>query len=294
MVHKVGFVAGDEVSAVGMGARFAGQGQVVRIFTSQADVDRLPAQLGARRTDVAIIVAAAGSERYARAAAALQRWGAGRPTGDAADETEPPAAFDPLAELDVRGPGGTLVLIGSPAPEARAQLDRLADDGALVLTLRREVVLGQDETQLMGIRSGAASTAEQGRTVVVRSENWPEAVEMTRRMAAKRGTTADELGQRVANMLARVGEGVISGAVTSRGSTRRVIAVGTDTCAALCRKLGLGELLVLDEVAPGLPAVLAPGPEPLLLFLKAGHCGGPDTLAQAIKHLGRFQTQRGH
>ncbi|MDB4895598.1 MAG: four-carbon acid sugar kinase family protein [Firmicutes bacterium] len=294
LVEKVGFVASDEVSAIGMGCRFASQGYAVRIFTPQTDLDRLPEHLGARRTDVAIIVAPAGSEQYDRASAALERWGAGPPTGDAQTETEPPASFDPLAELDVRGPGGTLVLIGSAAPGVRAQIDRLADDGALVLTLRRELVLGQDETQLMGLRSGAAATAEQGRNVVVRSENWPEAVEMTRRMAAKRGTSAEELGNRVVNMLARVGQGVISGAITTRGSTRRVIAVGTDTCAALCRKLGIGELLVLAEVEPGLPVVLAPGPEPLLLFLKAGSSGGPDTLAQAIKHLGQFQTKRGH
>lgn len=175
---------------------------------------------------------------------------------------------------------GTLVLVGSAKPQARAQVERLAEEGALVLTLTRQAVLDQDETFLMGIRSGAAAALKQGRHVVVRSENWPEAVEVTRRLAAKRGIAPDEVEQRVRQMLARVGEGVVRAIHLGQ-----MIAVGADTCAALCRQLGLGEPAMLPEAGPGLRTLSVPGPEPLQLVLKAGDSGDADTLWQAIQSL---------
>lgn len=184
-----------------------------------------------------------------------------------------------------------LVIAGSGAPEARAQLDRLADEGALVLTLTREAVLGQDETLLMALRSAAGAALKQGRTVIVRSENWPGAADVTKKLAAKRFIPADEVERRVSTMLARVAEGVIKA-----GAGRRFVVVGTDTAGAFCQHLGITEMVVVGEVAPGLPALLAKqhgartesGPVPLLLALKPGAGGGPETLFQAVTNLERL------
>ncbi|HLO02387.1 MAG TPA: nucleotide-binding domain containing protein, partial [Symbiobacteriaceae bacterium] len=145
---------------------------------------------------------------------------------------------------------GILVIAGSDAPEARAQLERLAEAGALTLTLTREAVLGQDETLLMALRSAAGAAVKEGRPVVVRSENWPGAVEVTRRLAAKR--YIPEIEQRVATMLGRVAEGVVKA-----GAGSRLIVVGTDTGEAVCRQLQITERAVTREVAPGLPVLRA-------------------------------------
>lgn len=201
---------------------------------------------------------------------------------------------------------GILVIAGSDRPEARAQLERLAEAGALTLTLTREAVLGQDETLLMALRSAAGAEVKAGRPVIVRSENWPGAVEVTRRLAAKRYIPAVE--ERVATMLARVAEGVVKA-----GAGERLIVIGTDTGEAVCRQLQIGERTAIGEVAQGLPVLRvqsglarAPvsaggsalgsgpaqagsggGPEavglPLLLVLQPGH--RLDGLLQAVQHL---------
>jgi|GEM_PF-3933988 len=140
---------------------------------------------------------------------------------------------------------GTLVLVGSYAPAARAYVDQLADDGALVLTIPREAVLNQDESYLMGIRSAAAGAVKQGRTVVVRSENWPEAVLMTRRLAEKRLISPEALDQRVRQMLARAAVGVLHAS-----GARRLIVVGRGTGAETLGLVGDQEGLRV-EVRPG-------------------------------------------
>lgn len=174
-----------------------------------------------------------------------------------------------------------LVIAGSAAPEARTQLERLAEEGALVLTLTREAVLTQDETLLMALRSAAGAALNQGRHVVVRSENWPGAAEVTRRLAAKRYIPAEELERRVRTMLARVAEGVVKA-----GAGRRILAVGTDTGEALCRQLQIAERKIVGEAAPGLPALMVTaGTTPLLLALKPGSTGAPDTLVEAVANL---------
>lgn len=198
---------------------------------------------------------------------------------------------------------GILVIVGSDAPETRAQLERLSEAGALVLTLTREAVLGQDETLLMALRSAAGAEVKEGRTVVVRSENWPGAAEVTRRLAAKRYIPAVE--ERVATMLARVAEGVVKA-----GAGRSLIVVGTDTGEAVYRQLQVTERAVIGEVTPGLAVLRAESglarsavrAEPaareragsdlvgsLLLVLKPGAYGGPESLLEAVAKLAALE-----
>lgn len=244
----------------------------MRLLTSPEALDSFSAE----GTDVVVVAAGESEAAVARAEEALSRMGATLLT------EEPPARSIDRAYARPAGGGlGALVLAGSAKPAARAQVDALADDGALVLTLTRQAVLDQDETFLMGLRSGAAAAIKQGRNVVVRSENWPEAVEMTRRLAAKRWISADEVERRVRTMLARVAEGVVH-AVGHAGVLRQVIAVGTETSAAVCEQLQIGELRLLYEVCPDLPIMLAQTAQPLYVVLKSGASGEPDALRRAI------------
>lgn len=199
---------------------------------------------------------------------------------------------------------GILVIAGSDRPEARAQLERLAEEGSevSVRTLTREAVLGQDETLLMALRSAAGAEVTAGRPVIVRSENWPGAAEMTRRMAAKR--YIPDVEQRVATMLARIAEGVVRA-----GAGDRLIVIGTDTGEAVCRQLQLTEREVIGEAAPGLPVLrvqsaLARGAVraapstmesasspvgTLLLVLVPGGHGEPESLLQAVGRLAAME-----
>jgi uncharacterized protein YgbK (DUF1537 family) len=115
----------------------------------------------------------------------------------------------------------------------------------------------------------------------MRSENWPGAAEVTKRLAAKRYIPAAEIERRVTTMLARVAEGVIKA-----GAGSRLVAVGTDTGEALCRHLGIDERTVVGEASPGLTVlqVTAAG-KPVLLVLKPGSTGEPESLVQAVANL---------
>lgn len=172
--------------------------------------------------------------------------------------------------------GGALVLVGSCAVQARSQVERLVDEGALLLTLTRETLLNQDESVLMGLRSAAAAAVRQGRTVVVRSENWPEAREVTRRLAARRGVPPAEIESRVGLYLGRVAEG----ALKALGHLKLVV-VGTDTCGAVCRHLGVAE----PTVPAAAQTVLAGGAQPVRLLCRAGAAGGPGALIDAVQTL---------
>ena len=192
----------------------------------------------------------------------------------------PPDPFDPLEGLNLADAGGVLVLAASVMPQTQAQVAALAEAGALVLTLTGEAALTDPEGAFAGLTAAAAEALQGGRHVVVRSENWPVAVAATQALGARLGLDRAAVGKRISTLLARVGEAVLN----TTGS-RRLITLGGDTSAAACRQLGITETVVLQEIAPGLPSSLAPGPRPLLLVLKSGSFGGPDFGLKAIAHL---------
>ncbi|MGE5673494.1 MAG: four-carbon acid sugar kinase family protein [Mycobacterium leprae] len=191
-----------------------------------------------------------------------------------------PEPFNPLGGIDLEDAGGVLVLAGSVMPQTQAQVKALADAGALVITLDGRQALTTPDKAVSRIAIDAGGALAQGRHVVVRSENWPEAVEATRKLGAELGMDGVAVSKRISWLLARIGEAVLHGT-----GSRRLITLGGDTSAAVTRQLGITETVVLAEIAPGLPSTLAPGVNPLLLVLKSGSFGGPDFVLKAIDHL---------
>lgn len=70
-----------------------------------------------------------------------------------------------------------------------------------------------------------------------------------------------------------------------RSGGRRLVVAGGETSAAVCRRLGVGGMRVLDEIEPGVAACVTLGSLPRLLVLKSGSFGSASFLAQAIAHL---------
>lgn len=232
--------------------------------------------------DLAAIGRAAARERVLIGASALAEE-LGRPWGPKA-RCDAPGGFDEATMAVLARPAagpGVLVLAGSITPQSQAQVATLAASGAPVFTLDGRAALAEPDAALARLAREAARAIARGRIAVVRSENWPEAAAATRALGAEQGLDAIAVNRHVAGLLGRVAE-----AVLRTTGCRRLIALGGDTAAAACRALNVTEMVVLREIEPGLPSILAPGPPPLLLVLKAGGFGEPDFLMRAIEHLG--------
>ncbi|MDO5529964.1 MAG: nucleotide-binding domain containing protein, partial [Paracoccus sp. (in: a-proteobacteria)] len=67
------------------------------------------------------------------------------------------------------------------------------------------------------------------------------------------------------------------------GGVRRLISAGGETSGAVVSGLGLRELEIGPEIAPGVPALRAGD---LVLALKSGNFGGPDFFTEAATMLG--------
>jgi uncharacterized protein YgbK (DUF1537 family) len=191
-----------------------------------------------------------------------------------------PEPFDPLAGLDLRDAGGVLVIAASVMPQTQAQVATLEQNGATVLTLSNREALTDPEGAIAHLVAEATAALTAGRHTVVRSENRPDAVAAAQALGAELGMDRVAVGKRISGTLARVADQVLQ----ATGS-RRLITLGGDTSAAVCRQLGINETVVLQEISAGLPSTLAPGPRPLLLVLKSGSFGGPDFVLKAIDHL---------
>lgn len=183
-----------------------------------------------------------------------------------------PEPFDPFGAARPVRKGGVLVIAGSVMPQTQAQVAAMEEAGLHVVTLTAQAALDGNVGPLL---TSVAYRLQQGESVVVRSENWPEAVAAIRAVAAERGIPALEASRRATATLAAFAE-------TACG---RIVALGGDTSAAVCKHLGIEEMIVVDEIAPGLPACFAVHPHPMLLVLKSGGFGDRDFGLKAIAHL---------
>ncbi len=90
---------------------------------------------------------------------------------------------------------------------------------------------------------------------------------------ARRGGDPHEIERRLAAVAA---DAVEHGA-------RRVVVAGGETSGAVTRALGVRELAVGTDIAPGVPWMTTIGSEPQLsLALKSGNFGGPDFFLEAL------------
>lgn len=196
---------------------------------------------------------------------------------------EPVERFAPLDGVDLCDEGGVLVIAGSVMPQTQAQVAVLEESGAQVFTLTNEEALRDPEGAVERLAASAAEGLRAGCHAVVRSENRPDAVAAAHALGAALGMDRVTVSKRISSLLASVAK--ITLEVTG---ARRLVTLGGDTSAAVCRQLGVDETVVLEEIAPGLPSTLVPGERPLLLVLKSGSFGGPQFAQEAIDHLMRL------
>jgi uncharacterized protein YgbK (DUF1537 family) len=192
----------------------------------------------------------------------------------------PPEPFDALRGLRLEGHRGVVAVAASVMPQTRSQLEAFEAVGGAVLVLDSRRALESFDVEASTLALEASRLLEAGGDVVVRSDNTPNGVSEARAFGATLGLSDLDVSRRISSLLARVARLTLE-----RTGTRRLVALGGDTSAAICRELGVHEMVVLHEIAPGLPSSLVVGPQSLLVVLKSGSFGGRTFLLEAMAHL---------
>jgi len=191
-----------------------------------------------------------------------------------------PPEFSPLKDLELPPDGGVLVAAGSVMPQTQRQMAVLSSAGVPAYELRTQPALDTAEEEIRRALQVVVPELRANHTVAVKLQNTPEAVSSAHALGAQRGLHPVEVSRHLSEVLAAV----VRRAVDASGCMR-VVALGGDTSAAVCRALDVEETLILEELAPGLPSSLAHKSRPLLLVLKSGSFGEPAFALSAVEHL---------
>ena len=177
----------------------------------------------------------------------------------------------------LRNPPPVITIIGSMRTQTRNQAQQLKTRlGAKIIPLDTTKALnGIPQTQTMKEAEAALKT---GQDVVITSAPSPEIVEQTKTEAQRMGLSIEELEKRVTGALAEVTENLL------KHKTSGLILTGGATALAVTERLAVKNIVILDEVEPGVP-VLRLDQTPAVT--KAGGFGQPDTLIRATKYLKR-------
>lgn len=204
----------------------------------------------------------------------------------------PPAR--PVAEIPAHSGAGVLIVSGSLMPQTAAQLQHLRKQGIFAWELEPlQLFDAATRTEMLNAAHTALATRlHQGEDALLYAANSPKSVAIVRKAGARRGLGAVEVSRLVSGALAN-----LTATLVSKTQLDRLAIAGGDTSAAVCARLGVNRLRILQEIQPGLPSCLAVGGRALLLVLKSGSFGTPTFLAEAAKHLreaGCRQAATGH
>ena len=223
--------------------------------------------------DLATIARSAAGVRVLGGASAL--------AGELARVWPAPEPFDPFAGGAPGAAGGALVVAGSTMPQTLAQIAALEEAGAEIAVLDTAGILDDASGTIARAAARAATALAARRVAVLRSESSPDAVAAARALGVARGLDPVAVSRAVSDSLAEATARALAASATSS-----IVALGGDTSAAVCDRLHLDEMVILDELEPGVPVSLAVGPSPRLLVLKSGSFGGPDFVLKALRRLG--------
>lgn len=175
---------------------------------------------------------------------------------------------DPLEGFN-KAPGrGRLAVAGSCSDATARQNAWIEAQGATV-----HVIDAADF-----LESGTAPAAErlaaglaEGRTVLVRTDSTPAAMERSRAWAGARNLSAQQLGLQLAGGIA-----ALIARVVALQPPEAIVSAGGESSSALCRALGIRALAIGRNIQPGVPLCIPISGRPTPLVLKSGNFGSED------------------
>ncbi|OZB94355.1 four-carbon acid sugar kinase family protein [Paenibacillus sp. XY044] len=180
------------------------------------------------------------------------------------------------------GSKGVLLAAGSLMPQTAAQIAFAREEGVTIIELDSLLLLepAHKAGHIADVVRRARAELASGRDVLIHASNDAGKLAATRRRARELGLEGPVLSRIVSDELA----GAVA-EVAERTGQRRLVIAGGETSAAVCGRLGIAGLRVLEEIEPGLPSCMSLDGRERLLVLKSGSFGSPEFIVKAIEHL---------
>lgn len=191
--------------------------------------------------------------------------GANVPDGDASSVPGASREGRPAPVEDLPA-GDTLVLAGSCSTATLAQVSAARE---AFPSHRLDPVRTPDPVQMLEEARAWLRAQPGGRPRLVYSSATP----------AEREAAVAAMGPHTAEHLERVLGALAVDAVAA--GTRRFVVAGGETSGAVVSALGVRQVLVEDELAPGVPWCTTEGSRPMRLLLKSGNFGSGRLLVEA-------------
>jgi uncharacterized protein YgbK (DUF1537 family) len=191
--------------------------------------------------------------------------GANAPQGDASSAPEITGDEHNSHRGDICA-DDTLVLAGSCSAATLAQV---AEAKAAFPSYRLDPVRTPDPAQMLAEARAWLQAQPTGRPRLIYSSASP----------AEREAAVAAMGPDTAAHL----EGVLGALAVQAAAagTHRFVVAGGETSGAVVSALGIQQVLVEDELEPGVPWCITEGPRPLRLLLKSGNFGSSRLLVEA-------------
>lgn len=175
-----------------------------------------------------------------------------------------------------------LGISGSLTPQTLAQCEYMNDKGFSVITLDTTKLfdLAEKEQEKQRILSAYRQSYEKRRFTLIRSAQDPEILAETRRLAKAQGLNHTYAAQVVSDMLSE-----LALILTKQYEIRKLITLGGDTSAAVCDRLGIVGMKILEEIEPGLPTCRSLEAPYYTLVLKSGSFGRPEFIENALDYV---------
>lgn len=177
---------------------------------------------------------------------------------------------------------GVFCAAASLMPQTKKQIAFMRNEGAFVLELPTLELFDEAgrQTLVHCLVEKLSQRLKKGQNAVLHSSNDKDIVGKTKEKGIELGMKPSEVSRLVSRTLANIVAGVLE-----KTRQNRLVIAGGDTSAAVCEKLGITEMRIWKEIAPGLPSCLSFSEPPLWLVLKSGSFGGEDFIQSAIAHL---------
>ncbi|MET3548544.1 uncharacterized protein YgbK (DUF1537 family) [Paenibacillus favisporus] len=177
---------------------------------------------------------------------------------------------------------GVLLAAGSLMPQTAAQIACAREAGVTIIELDSLLLLepARKNGHIADVVRRAGAKLASGRDVLIHASNDAGKLAATRKRAEELGLSGTVLSRIVSDELA----GAVAD-VAERARQRRIVIAGGETSAAVCGRLGITGLRVLEEIEPGLPSCMSLDGKARLLVLKSGSFGSPEFIVKAIEHL---------